>query len=241
MSSSRNDSEGAAPQGRRAPHPGKGHRGRLRDRLVRAGVDALEPHEVLELLLGVAIRGRDTKGLAKDLLRRFGGFARVLDASREDLLAVPKVGTAVANAILATRAAAVAYLADRSDGRSALSTPALVADYCRMRLAGEPREVVAAILLDSKNRVEKTVILHEGTVDRSTVFPREVAACALAARATGVILAHNHPSGSPEPSRDDQAVTRELKQALGAIGVRMLDHLIVGREGYYSFQEAGLI
>ncbi|MBI5368876.1 MAG: JAB domain-containing protein, partial [Planctomycetes bacterium] len=175
-------------------------------------------------------------------LRYFGGFARVLDAARKDLLAVPAVGAAVADAILAARAAAEAHLPDRAEERLALSTPGEVAEYCRMRLTDAPHEAVAALLLDAKQRVETFVILPQATGGRSAAFAQELAACALADRATGIVLAHNQPSGSPEPSGDDLAVTRELKQAVRAIGVQLLDHLVISRAGgYYSFAEAGLL
>ena len=218
-----------------------GHHRRLQHRLALAGLDALADYEILELVLGLAIRGRDTKPLARALLKRFGSFGRVLDASEPDLVAVPGAGAAVAAAIRTVKAAGAAYLRDRSARNDALSSPALVADYCRMRFAGNMVETFAALLLDSRNRVIETRVLSRGTVDRAAVFPREVAAAALESHAASVILTHNHPSGIPDPSPEDQRLTKDVKGALEMLGMRLLDHVVVGHEGCFSFREAGVL
>ncbi|MCC6739341.1 MAG: DNA repair protein RadC [Planctomycetia bacterium] len=223
-----------------ARHPAAGHRQRLRARLSRAGLDALDDHEILELVLGLAIRGRDTKPLARALLKQFGSFGRVLDAPASDLLAVPGAGPAVAAALQTVKAAGAAYLRDHAARTDALTNPRLVADYCRARFAGEPQEVVAALLLDSRHRVVKTAPLSRGTVDRATAFPREVARAAIEAGAAAVILCHNHPSGNPDPSEQDRVLTREVESALRAVGVRLLDHVVVGREGSRSLGKTGV-
>ncbi|MEK7470203.1 MAG: DNA repair protein RadC [Planctomycetota bacterium] len=212
----------------------------MRDRLDRAGLDALADYEILEFLLGLAIRGRDVKPLARALLKAFGGsLGRLLDAPRADILAVPGAGPAVADALLAARTASVAALRDRAARTDALSNPRLVADYCRTRFAGEPQEVVAALLLDSRNRVMETRVLSRGTVDRAALFSREVAKAALEKAAAAVMVVHNHPSGETEPSAEDRRVTLEVSRALATVGVRFVDHLVVGREGVFSFREEG--
>lgn len=227
---------------KRKRHPGAGHRQRLRVRLERAGLDALADYEILEFLLGLAIRGRDVKPLARALLKAFGGsLGRLLDAPRADILAVPGAGPAVADALLAARTASVAALRDRTARTDALSNPRLVADYCRARFAGEPQEVVAALLLDSRHRVVKTALLSRGTVDRAAAFPGEVARAALKEGAAAVILAHNHPSGCPEASADDRTLTGAVEAALRSVGIRLVDHVVVGREGSVSLNEAGVI
>ncbi len=143
--------------------PNAGHRQRLRARLERAGLDALADYEILEFLLGLAIRGRDVKPLARALLKAFGGsLGRLLDAPRADILAVPGAGPAVADALLAART-------------DALSNPRLVAEYCRARFAGEHQEVVAALLLDSRHRVVKTDPLSRGTIDCAALKERAAA------------------------------------------------------------------
>lgn len=230
------------PRIKRPRPPSAGHRQRLRARLERAGLDALADYEILEFLLGLAIRGRDVKPLARALLKAFGGsLGRLLDAPRADILAVPGAGPAVTDALLAARTASVAALRDRAARSDALSNPRLVADYCRARFAGEPQEVVAALLLDSRHRVVKTALLSRGTVDRAAAFPGEVARAALKEGAAAVILAHNHPSGCPEASEHDRVMTREVEVALKTVGVRLLDHVVVGREGSVSLSEAGSI
>lgn len=219
------------------PRPREGHRARLRDRLDRAGLDALEEHEVLELVVGLAIRRRDTKDVAKALLVQFGGLARVMDAARPELLAVPGVGPAVVDALRVVKAACAAYLRDRASRGDGLTDPQLVADYCRMRFAGDPTESFAILLLDARHRVIATRVLSRGTVDGAAVYPREIATEALSRRAPSVILVHNHPSGNPEPSPEDRRVTVETRRALETLGIKMVDHVIVGREGVYSFRE----
>lgn len=219
------------------PRLHKGHRARLRDRLDRAGLDALEEHEVLELIVALAIRRRDTKDVAKALLKQFKSLAGVMDAGRSDLLAVPGVGPAVVDALRVVKAGCAAYLRDRAARGDGLSNSELVADYCRMRFAGEPTELFAVLLLDARNQVVGTKVLTRGTVDGAAVYPREVAAEALSRRAASVILVHNHPSGNPAPSAEDRRVTAESRRALDTLGIKMLDHVIVGREGVYSFRE----
>lgn len=227
---------------RRSRSRSVGHRQRLRVRLERTGLDALADYEVLEFLLGLAIRGRDVKPLARALLKSFGGsLGRLLDAPRADILAVPGAGPAVADAILAARTASIAALRDRTARTDALTNPRLVADYCRARFAGEPQEVVVAVLLDSRHRVIKTALLSRGTVDRAAAFPGEVARAALKESAPAVILAHNHPSGDPEPSGEDRVFTSAVEAALGTVGVKLLDHVVVGREGYASLKDSGVL
>lgn len=239
MSSSGQEPRPAPPRQR---HAAEGHRQRLRQRLERAGLDALADYEILEFLLGLAIRGRDVKPLAKSLLLEFGGsIGRVLDATRDEILAVQGAGPAVADALLAARAASIAALRDRASRGDALSEPRLVAEYCRARFSREPQEVIAALLLDSRHRVVRTALLSRGTVDRAAAFPREVAKVALEAGAAAVILCHNHPSGVPEPSDHDRALTREVDAALRVVGMRLLDHVVVGREGTVSLRESGEI
>lgn len=150
----------ASPGTPRVRHPSAGPRQRLRKRLDRVG---LADYEILEFLLGLAIRGRDVKPLARALLKAFGGsLGRLLDAPRADILAVPGAGPAVADALLAART-------------DALSNPRLVAEYCRARFAGEHQEVVAALLLDSRHRVVKTDPLSRGTIDCAALKERAAA------------------------------------------------------------------
>ncbi len=219
--------------------PSPGHRKRLRARVERAGLDALADYELLELILGLARRRGDVKDTAKALLATFGGFGGVLDAGEADLQDVLGVGTGVIRVLRTVKAACTRYLEDRAARGSVAANPDLVADYCRARFAGEAAESFVVLCLDSRHRVRRTRVLSQGTVDRAAVFPREVASEALVRRAAAVIVVHNHPSGCPAPSPEDRRITQEIARALDALGVRLLDHVIVGREGRYSFREAG--
>jgi len=219
--------------------PSTGHRARLRQRLLDFGADTLQDHETIELLLAVAVPRVDTKRTAWALLRKFGDIAAVLDASPEDLQQVMGVGPAGAAALKVVKAAATAYLKTRLAGVDALSSPSAVTDYCRIAFAGEPNESIHVLLLDNRNRVKRCVRLSDGTVDQAAVYPRRVVEAALEARASGVILVHNHPSGGLEPSAEDDRFTKEASRALETVGVRLLDHLIVSREGSFSFREDG--
>lgn len=216
-----------------------GHRKRLRERFLKAGTEGLHDHEVLELVLAIALPRVDTKKTAWALLKRFGNLAGVFDASPKDLQKVIGVGPAAAASLKIVKGAASAYLKCRLGDVDTLSTPGAVADYCRIAFAGEPNESLQALLLDSRNRVRRVVRLSDGTVDQAAAFPRRVVEAALEARATGVILVHNHPSGGVAPSAEDEKFTLDAQRALDTVGVRLVDHLIVGREGCLSFRETG--
>ncbi|MBI3270971.1 MAG: DNA repair protein RadC [Planctomycetes bacterium] len=239
MSSFAQDSQSTSRKQPRKRHPDEGHRTRLRDRLDRAGAEALADYEILELLLGFAIRGRDTKAPARAALARFKTLAAVLDADREELLQVAGIGPGVVDALRVVKSASAAYLRSRAAQGDLLSDPDRVADFCRMKYAGERNEVVAALLIDSGNRFRGLVHLAEGTVDRAAVFPRRVAEAALKKGVPSVILVHNHPSGCVSPSAEDRKVTEDVRRALETVGCKLVDHVIVGREGAYSFHGAG--
>jgi DNA repair protein RadC len=155
---------------------------------------------------------------------------------RRKMRGIPRV-----EAVKMIHEACVEYLARKASRKgAALSAPQDVADFCRMKWGPEAVEVAAILALDSRNRVIEVLELSRGTVDRAAVFPREVARQALRANAAALIFVHNHPSGNPEPSDMDRALTREIGVALHAVGVRLLDHVVVGEEGSFSFKEHGL-
>jgi DNA repair protein RadC len=216
-----------------------GHRARLRERFLKIGIDGFQEHEILELLLTVAVPRVDTKKTAWALLKKFGGLTAVFDAPASELQQVMGVGPSAACGIKIVKGAAVAYLKDRSKSADALTSPDAVVDFCRVAFAADANETLHALLLDNKNRVKSVVRLSDGTVDQAAAFPRRVVEAALEARATGVILVHNHPSGDLEPSPEDDQFTREAIRALDTVGIRLLDHLIVSREGSFSFREKG--
>jgi DNA repair protein RadC len=217
------------------------HRQRLRERFQKAGSDGLQYYELLELLLTYAISRKDVKPLAKDLIRRFGGLSGVLDADPGELKEVFGMGPASATLIGLTKELLGVYLGEKMAHRDLLASPRAAADFARVKLAGLPHEAFMVLYLNVKNEIIEHEIVHEGTVDRAVIYPRRIIESALAHHAAGLILVHNHPSGHPEPSDEDRRLTHRVAEAAHTMDIRVLDHVVVGREGYVSFAEDGLL
>lgn len=217
------------------------HRKRLRERFQRGGAEGLHNYELLELLLTYAIPRVDVKPPAKLLLRRFKSLAAVFDASQAELEVVHGLGTASAVLIRLVKKLLSAYLEEQIYRREVLSSPEAVRDFARIKLAGLPHEAFMVIFLDVKNQVIDHEVLHEGTVDRAVVYPRRIIESALGYHAAGLILSHNHPSGDPAPSQEDKRLTRSVVEAARTVEIRVLDHLIVGKAGHFSFHENRLL
>lgn len=217
------------------------HRARLRQRFEEAGPAALADYELLELFLFRTIRQQDTKPLAKALLAKFGSLAAVLAAPLQRIAEVKGVGPAVALDL--KTAQALFERASRAEvkQRTVISSWSQLVNYCRLAMAHEPREQFRVLFLDSKNQLIADEVMNHGTVDHAPVYPREIARRALEVSAAAVILVHNHPSGDPKPSAADIAITREIVDAAEAIGVKVHDHLVIGRDGVASFKSLGLL
>ncbi len=230
---------------RKSAGPGKphywGHRERLRARFHKAGSEALHDYELLELLLTYALSRKDVKPVAKDLINRFDSLAGVLDASFDELQAVPGLGSAAAMLIRVVKEVGVAQLAEKMQHRDLLRSPQSVVDFARLKMAGYPHEAFMAIYLNTRNEVMGYETVHEGTVDRAVVYPRRIVEAALSHHAAGLLLVHNHPSGHIEASEEDKEVTKAIVQAAGTVDIRVLDHIIVGKDKYLSFTEKGLL
>lgn len=218
-----------------------GHRARMRSRLLTAGPDALNAQDLLEMLLFLALPRRDTKPIARALLARFGGFAAVIAAPVSELLAVEGMGEAAAAALKTVQAASLALLRGKVLDQPLLSSWDRLLDYLRAALAHERVEQTRVLFLDARNRLVADEVQGQGTVNRATVFPREVARRALELHATAVILVHNHPSGDPTPSGDDLTMTHAVRTALDALGITLHDHLVVGATQIVSFRRAALL
>ncbi len=218
-----------------------GHRKRLRERFEKSSADGLQDYEILELLLGYAIPRRDVKPIAKDLMRKFGGFSGVLDADLKALEAVAGLGERSAMLLKLVKEVSAAYLGEKMREKDFLSSPEAVVDFARMKLAGLPQECFMIVHLNTKNEVIAHEVLQEGTIYHAVIYPRKIVESALERRAANLILVHNHPSGHCEPSPEDKRITRELALAVKSIEVKILDHLIVGKAGHFSFAENGLI
>ena len=220
-----------------------GHRKRLRVRFVKNGLSGFAEHEVIELLLTLAIPRADVKQPAKALLERFGSLRGVLDAPLAELRSVAGIGEVAASALHLIREAATLYLQEESEGEQVLKDAARLSDFWRMRIGALKHEVFAVAYLDSGCRLLRNGVetLQEGTVDRAAVYPRRVIEAALKRQAAALVLAHNHPNGNVQPSEHDKAVTRAIVLAAETIGLRVVDHLIVSPEETFSFRQAGLL
>ncbi|MEM7406634.1 MAG: DNA repair protein RadC [Pseudomonadota bacterium] len=227
-----------------APRPVRRPRPRTdgpRERLLRLGGEALSDAELLAVFVRTGLPGRSALTVAQHALDEFGGLARLLDAGPVQLSRVPGFGHAKVAAVHAGLELGRRYLAAELRHGERLTSPTAVRQFLRARLARRPHEVFAALFLDNRHRVIRFEELFNGTIDAATVHPREVVRKALAANAAAVIFAHNHPSGSPEPSAADRRLTRRLVDALGLLEIRVLDHFVVGDGDPVSFAERGLM
>lgn len=215
---------------------------RPRERLLKLGPQALSNAELLAIFLRVGIRGQSAVDLARGLLDRFGSLTNLFAAGRREFVAIPGMGDAKYAQLQAVLEMARRALSEAMQARDALSAPAAVRDWLRLRLAGLPHEVFGALWLDAQNRLIAYDELFHGTLTQTSVYPREVVKRALLHNAAAVILAHNHPSGLAEPSRADEWLTHALKEALALVDVKLLDHFIVaGGAPPLSFAERGLL
>lgn len=226
--------------GKKAVNVHRGHRRRVRHRFLEEGLDGFEHHQVLELLLFFAIPRRDTNELAHMLLRRYGSFSGVLDADPKDLADSEGIGEAAATLLSLVPAVARRYQHDRCELREcSLNSSEKAAEFIVPLMAGRTDEVFYVLCLDTQLRVIVPALVGHGSVSQAHVEPRHVVEATLRHKSHAVILAHNHPTGSARPSTADHRVTQTLVDALGLIGIRVLDHLIVAGENWFSFSRAG--
>jgi DNA repair protein RadC len=218
-----------------------GHRQRLRERFRKGGADALPDYELLELILFRALPRRDTKGIAKRLIARFGSFAEVVNAPEPRLKEVQDVGDSVVTELKLVRAAALRMMRGEIVQRPALSSWKQVLDYLTAAQSYEHREQLRILFLDKRNRLIADEVQQQGTVDHTPVYVREVVKRALELSATAIILVHNHPSGDPTPSRADIDMTKQIVASAAPLGISVHDHIIVGREGHASLKSLRLI
>lgn len=220
-----------------------GHRERLRRRFLLGGGRDMPDYELLELLLTIAIPRRDVKPLAKELIRKFGSFAEVVNAPLEELMLVKGVKENTAAVLRIVRECSV-----RSSWQSLKGTDAPVisdfdamVDYCRSAMAYQMVEEFRIIFLNSKRYVIGEEIQQRGTVDQVAIHPREVIKSAMMHGASAMILVHNHPSGIVTPSKADMEITKRIKEAAEAVSIRLFDHLIISKSSVYSFHNQGFV
>lgn len=214
---------------------------RPREKLLARGAGALADAELLALLLRTGVAGQDVLQLAQALIERFGGLGGLLAAPAEDVQAVKGLGPAKRAELAAVLEIARRVLAERLAVQPSFEQPQAVKDYLSLQLAALDHEAFAVLFLDVKHRLLRFETLFRGTLSQTAVHPREVVKRALALNASAVVLAHNHPSGTAEPSRADELLTAALRQALALVDVRVIDHVIVCRGAALSFAERGLL
>jgi DNA repair protein RadC len=213
----------------------------MRNRLLTAGPDALADHELIEMVLFIALPRRDTKPIARALISRFGSFAAAIAAPAQDLRQIEGLGEAGLAALKTVQAAALRLARAELVARPILNNWQALMDYLNAVLARERVEQFRLLFLDTRNHLLRDEAQTRGTVNHTPVYPREVAKRALELHASAVILVHNHPSGDPTPSTADIAMTREIHAALQALGILLHDHVIVGNGRHTSFRQEGLL
>ncbi|MEG8200106.1 DNA repair protein RadC [Pseudomonas sp. 5FOS] len=214
---------------------------RPREKLLQRGVGSLTDTELLAVFLGSGVRGRNVVELARGLLVKFGGLRQLLEADREAFVGELGLGPVRYSQLQALLEIGRRHLATSIERESAMDSPGTVRRYLKAMLRHEVSEVFGCLFLDTKHRPLAFEILFRGTIDRASVYPREVVRRALLHNAAALILCHNHPSGNSEPSQDDVHLTLSLKRGLALIDVRVLDHIIIGDGEPLSMVEHGWI
>lgn len=220
-----------------------GHRQRLRKRFSKSGFAGMAQHEVIELLLTLAIPRKDVKKPAKALLAHFGNLRGIFDASFDEVRKIPGIGTVAPVALRIIREAANLYLQQKAEIEMSFSCPQTLYDFWRAKLGGLRDEVFEVAYLDSAHRLLSDGVerLEEGTIDRAAVYPRRIMEAALRRDAAAVIFAHNHPNEDLIPSEQDKVLTRALVLAATTLQINVFDHIIVSKDAIFSFRKEGLL
>ncbi|BBF70489.1 RadC family protein [Sphingomonas bisphenolicum] len=228
-------------QDEKAPHDGAGHRARLRQKLADGGGEALHDHELIEYLLALAIPRRDTKPLAKALLREFGGIGGLMSADWQAIARVPGMGDTSVAAIKIVQASALRMLRNDVAARPVLASWQALLDYLRADMAHLRVERVRVLHLNSRNMLIRDDHMGDGSIDQAAIYVREVIKRAMELGSAALILVHNHPSGDPSPSRQDIDITRQIVEAGKRLGISVHDHIIMAASGHASLRAQGLL
>ncbi len=221
---------------------GAGHRQRMRDRFMEYGLSSFTDDEILEMLFSFGTPRQDCKQRARDTLREFGTLAAALEAPAHDLLQIKGVGPNNIFALKFIHEVARKFLHSRLKGKTYIHAASDLVEYLQHALSMEHKEVFVVTFLDTKHGIIDVEQLFEGTISASAVYPREVMKRALELNAAALVFAHNHPSGIPDPSMEDRAITKKLFSAAQVLDINVLDHIIIGKEGrYLSFAEEGIM
>ena len=220
---------------------GQGHRKRLREKFLKGGLAGFHDYEIIELLLTLGSPRKDCKPQAKEAVRKFKTLRGVLEASLEELQEIEGIGPHNAFGIKLVQEVARRFLKEKIMDKPVYTSSQEIFDYLYHSMRDLKKEVFKVIYLNSQNQIIDTADLFEGTVNTSVIHPREVMEGAIKRNAVSLIFAHNHPSGNPKPSQNDKEVTRDLVYAASIMQIKVLDHIIIGNNTYFSFAGEGLI
>ncbi len=219
----------------------KDHRKRLREKFVKSGLSGFLDYEIIELLLTLGTPRKDCKGPAKEAIKRFKTLRGILEAPPEELQEIKGIGPINSLTFRIIQEVAREFLKEKLAEKPIFRSADEVFDYLYHSMRDLKKEVFKVLFLNSRNQIIEAEDMFEGTVNSSAVVPREIVERALKHNAVSLMFAHNHPSGSPEPSRADRDITRDLIFAACTVSIKVLDHLIIGDNRYYSFAAHGII
>ena len=219
----------------------EGHRKRLREKFIKSGLAGFHDYEIAELLLSLGTPRKDCKSQAKEAIKRFKTLRGVLEASPEELQQIDGIGPHNAFSIKLVQEVARKFLKEKIIDKPVYKSSQEIFDYLYHSMRDLKKEVFKVIYLNSQNQIIDTADLFYGTVDSSFISPREVIEGAIKHYATSLIFAHNHPSGNPEPIKQDKEITRDLVYVGSIMQIKVLDHIIIGNNRYFSFAGEGLL
>lgn len=218
-----------------------GHRSRLRERFLKNGIESLLDYEIVELLLTLGTPRKDCKTIAKEAIKKFGGLQKVLDTPLERLQEIKGIGPNNAFGIKLFQEIATRYKKEQVKSNILLDNPKVVFEYLQKSIGREEKEHFIMLTLNSRNQLISVNQIAIGTINASIIHPREVFEPAIRQLANHIIIAHNHPSGEPEPSPEDIALTARLSEVGRIMNIDLVDHVIVTPNKYFSLKEKGLL
>jgi DNA repair protein RadC len=218
-----------------------GHRKRIKERYVSAGIEAFHDYEIVELVLTYAIARRDTKPIAKNLMARFGSLKGIIDAEPTELKTIDGVSDHTTSLFKLLKDVSALYLQQKAKEKTQVSCTSELIGFCRTKLGGKREEEFCVIFLDVQNQIISFERMQKGTVNQANVYPRQVLENALREKASAIILVHNHPSGHVRPSEADIRITKTIRESARMLDISVHDHLIIGEDRFFSFREEGLM
>jgi DNA repair protein RadC len=223
------------------PKEDEGHRRRLREKFLKSGLDGFHDYEIVELLFTLGRPRKDCKAEAKEAIRRFKTLRGVLEARPDELEEIKGIGPHSVFGIKFMHAVARKFLEEKSLEKPVCNSSHEIYEYFKHSMRDLKKELIKVVYLDSQNHIVEIKDLPQGTVDSSFVYPREVIEGAIRCGAVSLVLVHNHPSGNPTPSSADKELTRNMVYAGAVMQIKVLDHIIIGDDRFYSFAGEGLI